>query len=451
MTRWAALVTAVGVKLLCALVVGGRLHPDEVHQYLEPAHRMAFGYGNRAHEWYSGMRNMAAPSVLAGVWRLLGALGLGHPVGYLAVAWALVGVVSLGALSLLYGVVAHRRSDPADAGFAAMLVAVWVPWQEMAFRTLGETLSLAALVAALALRDGGAYAGAGLLAGLAFVLRYPAGLFVLPFCVDALWAPRRRDTGYFFLGLGVALLALGALDAATWGTWFHSVRAYASYNLLRGQAAAVFGTRPWWWYATVLPGVVPMALVAAVGRPQWRAAGLPGALALVYFLGMSLVGHKELRFVLAVAPFVMVSLVLLRAEWTPTRRKVVLGLTVLQSLLSLFAIGYRDSRMAGIQRATWSLYRRPDLVALWVMNRTHPGHSTLRRPVPISADPRGLLVPTCVALDRWWTTSAALRARGRVYAFCDAHGDAPEACQEALRSRDFLWVERQGAVSIWAR
>jgi hypothetical protein len=60
LTRGRVLAVAAAVEVLCAVGVGGRLHPDEVHQYLEPAHRLAFGYGNRAHEWYAGMRNLLA-------------------------------------------------------------------------------------------------------------------------------------------------------------------------------------------------------------------------------------------------------------------------------------------------------------------------------------------------------------------------------------------------------
>lgn len=456
LTRGRVLAVAAAVEVLCAVLVGGRMHPDEVHQYLEPAHRLAFGYGNRAHEWYAGMRNLAAPSVLAGLWRLLAALGVEHPRWLLAGAWLCVGALSVASLGLVYDLVARRRADPADAGFATLLLALWVPWQEMAFRTLGETLSAAALVLAVSQRDHARWARAGLAAGLAFALRYPAGLFVLVLCVDAWRAPRRADTARFALGLGGALAALGALDAYTWGAAFHSVRAYAGYNLVRGQAAAVFGARPWWWYAASLPLIVPAALwVGALwgARGRWRDAGLPGALAAGYLAGMSLLAHKEPRFALAAAPFVLVALVLVRPVWSPAWRRGVLAMAVVQSLVSLAAVKHGDVREAGVRRAVWSLYAAPDVGALWVLNRSHPGWSALHRAVPLSADASGRLGPALVALD----ASLAAAARhdrggwGRVYALCDAHGDAPARCDAAMRQRGFDRLRRVGAVTVWAR
>ncbi len=449
LTRRSVLGVALGVQGVCAVVLGGNAHPDEVHQYLEPAHRLAFGYGNRAHEWYAGMRNLAAPGAIAGLWRAVAALGVDRPGWLLGVVWAAVALGSLGALGLVHGVVARRRPGGPEAVFATLLLAVWVPWQDMAFRTLGETLSVTALVVALGLRDRGRYAGAGFAAGAAFVLRYPAGLFVLPFCVDALRARSRRDTVGFFLGLGAALGGLGALDAMTWGAAFHSVRAYAEYNLVRGQAAATFGTQPWWWYGAALPLVVPAGLLGAVGRPRWRDAGLPGALSLVYLVGMSLVAHKEPRFAVAAAPFALVAAVLLRPAWSPRRRAAVLALTVVQSAVTFGALAYRDRRGAGVQRATWGLHAAPDLAALWVMNRTHPGLSALHRDVPLRADPRGRLAPTLRALDA--EAGVGRASGGRVYALCDAYGDAPEGCVEALRGRGFVLVGRRGAVTVWAR
>ena len=72
------------------------LHPDEIMQYLEPAHRLVFGNGVTYWEYFYGARSWLVPGLVAGVLWLLDAAGLGQPVWY-------VGAVKLVfcALSLL--------------------------------------------------------------------------------------------------------------------------------------------------------------------------------------------------------------------------------------------------------------------------------------------------------------------------------------------------------------
>src|SRR5438874_466098 len=63
----------------------GRLHPDEVYQYLEPAYFRVHGYGVAAWEWNVGLRNWAYPLLLAALLRLCTWLGIDHPLAYRAV------------------------------------------------------------------------------------------------------------------------------------------------------------------------------------------------------------------------------------------------------------------------------------------------------------------------------------------------------------------------------
>ena len=58
------------------------LHPDEVMQYLEPAHRLAFGHGVRYWEYFYGARSWILPGAIAGVLKLFDAVGLDQPFWY---------------------------------------------------------------------------------------------------------------------------------------------------------------------------------------------------------------------------------------------------------------------------------------------------------------------------------------------------------------------------------
>src|SRR5262249_16163267 len=170
-------------------------------------------------------------------------------------------------------------------------------------RTLGESLSVALLlVAAEALSREERMQNAGLLGGaalgLAFVMRYGS----LPAIAAALaWvAARRRWTllGWGAVGLGGVLLALGALDWATWGIPWHSVRAWFTFNVGSAGAAQTFGAEPPGYYWPFLWKQTPIwvwpALVLGVAwlRPRLGGSGAVGGGVLA---ALPSAAHKEGR------------------------------------------------------------------------------------------------------------------------------------------------------------
>ena len=58
------------------------LHPDEIMQYLEPAHRLVFGNGVTYWEYFYGARSWLVPGLVAGVLKLFDIVGLGQPAWY---------------------------------------------------------------------------------------------------------------------------------------------------------------------------------------------------------------------------------------------------------------------------------------------------------------------------------------------------------------------------------
>jgi GPI mannosyltransferase 3 len=313
--RW-ALVLAL-VPAVSAVAILGRLHPDEVYQFLEPAFARVHGYGVLAWEWKSGLRNWAVPLLLAAVLRAASWLGLTDPWvarGLLAVplwalqAWGLVSAARLG----------RRRAGPLAGWVSAFALGCLPIYVVFAGRTLGESLSAALLlVAAEALsreeraRESGLLGGAAL--GLAFVVRYGS----LPALAAALaWvAVRRRWTllGWAAVGLGAVLLALGGLDWASWGAPWHSVRAWFGFNVGSGGAAQTFGAEPAGYYWPFLWKQVPFwvwpTLVLGVVwlRPR---VGVAAAMATLMLAALLWTTHKEERFLYPVE-------VLLVAEAAP--------------------------------------------------------------------------------------------------------------------------------------
>ena len=275
------------VPAVSAVAVLGRLHPDEVYQFLEPAFARVHGYGVLAWEWKSGLRNWAVPLVLAAVLRVGSWLGLTDPWvarGLLAVplwalqAWGLVAAARLG----------RRRAGTLGGWVTVVRGGVSPALRGGAGRTLGESLSVPLLlVAAEALCARRAAPGQRGSSG-ARRWDWPS------WCATArcrrsrrLWPGWRRVAGGRCSGgppsgLGAVLLALGALDWATWGSPWHSVRAWFAFNVGSSGAARTFGAEapsyywPFLWTQVpkwVWPALVLGACVAAPARRRCRGDG----------------------------------------------------------------------------------------------------------------------------------------------------------------------------------
>lgn len=316
-TPWLEVLAAALPAALHALVLLGRLHPDEVFQSLEPALHRAFGFGVLAWEWQVGLRNQAVPILFA--WLLKGAAALG--LDSVMARRTVLELPQYGLHAAMLGAVwrlSARRVGPRLARWCLWLTALYAPVVWFGGRPMSESFSVALLVWAVDLLDGPGPGvprwqapAAGLLLGLSVVARYGSAAVVLPVMGWLLW--RRRWTDFALAaaaGLAVALL-LGLLDLATWGDWFHSFRAYLDFNLTSGKAAAQFGAQPPWFYLSRLA----LAPWGALGLVLWRwrpgeRAWLPLVAGLGYLVVVSATAHKEERFLYP-------TLVLLSVAGTP--------------------------------------------------------------------------------------------------------------------------------------
>ncbi len=360
-----------------AVAVLGRLHPDEVYQFLEPAYARVHGYGVLAWEWREGLRNWAVPLALSLVLRVASWLRLSDP----WVARGLIGVPlwALQAWGLVAAARLGRRRGGELGGWATVFAIGCLPlFVVVAGRTLGEALSAALLlVAAEALsrdeepRLSGPLAGVAL--GLAFVCRYGS----LPALAGGLgWLALRRrwvQLGWTVAWLGVVLLALGGLDWVSWGRPWHSVGAWFGFNVGSAGAARQFGAEPPGYYWQFLWRQVPLwvwpALVlgAAWVRPR---IGVALAMAVLMLAALLQTAHKEERFLYPVV-------VLLVAEAAPALgalagrlRAVAARIAVLAVALGLTVASARPSMdLRGDElRAIVKATRPADVTGLLIVN-----------------------------------------------------------------------------------
>ena len=283
----------------------GRLHPDEVFQYLEPAYQRAFGYGIVAWEWQTGLRNWAIPGLFAYLLKACAAIGIDDP-------WKRRAVLAVPQFflhaAMLFSVIRFtaRRLDPALARWAALLVGLYMPVLTFAGRTMSESFSTAFLVIGLEFLDRPAAQAkrwlapllGGALLGLAVVARYGSAAAIIGPMVWLLVSRRWREFAAASVAGTAVAIALGALDLSTWGDWFHSFRAYYAFNVQSGQAAAQFGAEPIWFYLPFLGYLAPWAWPGFLRwfRHPAERGSLFLAAAVSYLAAITWVPHKEARF-----------------------------------------------------------------------------------------------------------------------------------------------------------
>jgi hypothetical protein len=304
----AALLALAAVPRIWAAVWDqGIFWPDEIFQSIEQAHRFAFGYGFVSWEFQVGARSWLFPGVLGLLWKLLAWLGVSAaPTLVISAklgmaAWSLAGVYA--AMRL-----AARLGGSEAAVLCGVLGALFPPSIVYGSRCMTEMASgpLFVIAALLALdTQRWKLIAAGCLAGLAVFLRYQNGVVTVAL-LGWLFAQRRRDDAlYYAAGAALTGLAGGLLDLFIWGTPFHSFLTYVRFHLQ--VSSAVLGVEPFLYYIEVLWSAVGVSLVAvAIGlwECRGRALGLL-VVVLVYVLAHSLVAHKELRYMMPIAPLLL--------------------------------------------------------------------------------------------------------------------------------------------------
>jgi hypothetical protein len=306
---WLVLGATTVARVVLALAFRGFLGGDDV-ELLEAAFRRAFGL---AYEPWR-IRNLLVPDLLlAPLLRLASALGVRETGALIFVATlpfialASVNVVLVYLLALRWS---HER---AVARLAATLFALhWLPLAYGATvypRTLATTCVLLACLACLGrpVRPAAACAAGGLLA-LAFAERYSEAVMLAPLLLWCLsgstWQGRIRAAaalvGGFLAGVAVTV---GVMDAATWDRPFASLQAFAQLTLVERAFSSRVPVQPllfylqrlmFWVPATLLPALVAAARKKDSGR-LWALLLLPVAL-------LSLVHHKEPRYLQAAIP-----------------------------------------------------------------------------------------------------------------------------------------------------
>ncbi|MEQ8186795.1 MAG: hypothetical protein ABRQ39_02390, partial [Candidatus Eremiobacterota bacterium] len=153
---------------------------------------------------------------------------------------------------------------------------------------------------------------AGISLGIAFVIRFPSGVFFIPIliflcikgdCISIIW---------FIISSGLVLLCSGIVDFFTWGSLFHAPVEYFRFNILENKSSAWFGSEPVYWYLKILLVrehileelllfIFILFFIAGASRSIFCLSVF-----IFYLLCFSVISHKEFRFIIPLFPFVLI-------------------------------------------------------------------------------------------------------------------------------------------------
>ena len=312
------LALAFAARAAVALSGDFLLHPDELMQYLEQGHRLAFGNGILYWEFFYGARSWLTPALIAGVLTLFDAVGLGQPGWYVGGVKLTFCAISLAIPAGMY-FFARRHFDEAAARVALLAGAFWYELVGFAHKPLTGFTATAVSMALLALcvrpsrYRPGVIRLAALLAVLTAAIRMqyaPLALVLLGLCflragqgaAPGRWATGAR--GQLVLASGAFFLAAGVFDAVTWdGGLFHSWSTNLRFNFALSEVSGASDSPAWrylWQLALAGAGLGVLCVAAALRDPR-RYGLLLSLIALVLILH-SAQAHKEYRFIFAVIP-----------------------------------------------------------------------------------------------------------------------------------------------------
>ena len=310
---WPVLALAFAIRAAVALSGDFVAHPDEVMQYLEQGHRLAFGNGILYWEFWYGARSWLIPGLVAGILTLFDVAGLGQPLWYVGGVKLTFCALSLAVPAGMYFFARWHFGEGA-ARIGLLAGAFWYELVGFAHKPMTEFLATGLLMGLLALcvRPGRIRPkiiwSTAFLAVLAAAIRMQYApvailLLVLLFLRAGEASGRMRREGMqFVLAATLFISIVGVFDAVTWDAEpFHSYFANLQLNLALQEVRS--SSPIWkylWWLQLTSAGLCAMCL--ALSLRDLRRYGLLLALIALVLIVHSVEAHKEYRFVFVITP-----------------------------------------------------------------------------------------------------------------------------------------------------
>ncbi len=265
-------------------------------------------------------------------------------------------------------------NDGWAATLAASLYAFhWIPLgygSTVYPRTASTTCVLVAVVLICrARRPIFGYLAAGAAMGVAFTCRYSEAIFLLPLAAILLVGqskPTEKLRLGIALGLGfsaITLVTVGFWDWLTWGRPFSSLVEFTEYILVDKESSSLVGIQPWHWYFWRLPKWLPLTVLPMFfGLNTYRRLRAPIIYSALPLLALSLIHHKDMRYLQGIIPFVAIAVAGAACGWWRLgRRRAVVVLMVLSLFFGITIPTFVFEKSMAAVEAAESMAADPDV------------------------------------------------------------------------------------------
>ncbi|XP_064477258.1 GPI mannosyltransferase 3-like [Ornithodoros turicata] len=287
--------------------------PDEYWQSLEVAHDFVFGYGYRTWEWKYGIRSALYPLFVAGQYKLLKLLNLDTV--YMVTTVPKLVQAAMSALGDYWTVMLARLlfGDTGAGWTAFSLLCSWF-LHYTASRTLTNVAEQSITAAALYFYPWGGQKQPSTswaymwLVGLACMIRPTAAIMWLPFLLLHL-VRGVHSKGFLLRRLIFTSVVCFVLQLLI-DRWFYGYFLVTPWNFIKmnlfRNIGAHYGTNPWHWYFSMgLPAVLGLQMVPFFLGIRANRCRLLVGVVFWHMFTLSLVSHKEFRFLLPIMPLAM--------------------------------------------------------------------------------------------------------------------------------------------------
>ncbi|MCC9166718.1 glycosyltransferase family 39 protein [Pontibacter harenae] len=307
------LLIALAVRLLAAFFSKGFAFHDDHFDVITIAQGWLNGLPYWLHEDLPPRHSMFYTGIHYGILYLLESIGITSPDGKMTVIRLLHGLYSL--LVVYYGYkITEELSNKANARIVGLILALLWFMPFMSVRNLVEMVCIPPYLASFYLMirktEKGVvmrYFWAGVLFGVAFVIRYHTVLFAAGAGLALLYNRQWREILFLILGFLVsATIIQGTIDISFFNYPFHSIVAYFLYN---SENANNFSTGPIYRFLLTILGflVPPVSVFLLIGYS--RTTKLSPMLfwgGVVFFVAHSLFPNKQERFILPLFPVLII-------------------------------------------------------------------------------------------------------------------------------------------------
>ena len=311
----------IGVALLLHLIVPffsyGYFHPDEQFYGIEfmmlklgTLDQLTFPW-----EYNAQIRPFSLPFLLFWIGKALGTTDVFILSDILRLISSLLGL-----FSLLFFVQTWKKRFPISKSLEWVLYLAW-PLIFMHTRTNSENWSTSFYLIGISLMfSKRKNLMSGVILGLSFFLRFQIGFLILPIY----WFRRRelKDLSWITVGIFISCALMVTVDFWGYGEWTLTPYNYFMVNLVQDKVSH-FGISPWWYYlykglVKLLPFWGILILSSIVWGFKTRSKEFKEILIwiLPFLLVHTFIGHKELRFIYPILPFLMILVVrFIRPKW----------------------------------------------------------------------------------------------------------------------------------------